>query len=89
MTSRATPIKVDEDTDRLISHAAHFLDQTKKDVVDAAVREYIENHREEINEGVRAALTQLDGSTASAVSLLTGFDAAKIAKLGGIKGESS
>lgn len=81
MASSATPIKVDAVTDELISHAAHFLDRAKKDVVDSPVREYIDNHREEINAGVRAALAQLDGTTASAVSLLTGFDAEKIADL--------
>ena len=83
MTASA-PIKVDSATDDLISHAAHFLGHSKKDVVDVAVREYIQNHRDEINDGVRAALKQLDGSTASAVSLLTGFDAQKLAELGGI-----
>jgi predicted transcriptional regulator len=85
MAAAATPIKVDQTTDDLISHAAHFLERSKKDVVDTAVREYIENHRDEINAGVRAALTQLDGSTASAVSLLTGFDASKLGELGGLK----
>jgi hypothetical protein len=84
VASGVAPIKVDVETDALISHAAHFLDRSKKDVVDAAVREYIENHRAEINAGVRAALVQLDGSTASAVSLLTGFDADKLNELGGI-----
>ena len=58
-----------------------------KDVVDAAVREYIENHRDEINAGVREALAQLDGTKGGVVSMLTGFDAAKLAELGGI-GES-
>lgn len=85
MTSSATPIKVDAVTDDLISHAAHFLGRSKKDVVDAAIREYVDRHRDEINVGVRSALAQLDGSTAGAVSLLTGFDAAKLAELGGIK----
>lgn len=85
MASSATPIKVDPVTDDLISHAAHFLSRSKKDVVDAAIREYVDRHRDEINIGVRAALAQLDGSTASAVSLLTGFDQAKLAELGGIK----
>lgn len=84
MASIAAPIKVDSSTDGLISHAAHFLGRSKKDVVDTAIREYIENHREEINQGVRAALQQLDGSTASAVSLLTGFSAEKLAELGGV-----
>ena len=85
MAATATPIKVDSKTDSLISHAAHFLDRSKKDVVDAAVREYIENHRDEINAGVRSALQQLDGSASSAVSLLTGFDDDKLAELGGLK----
>jgi hypothetical protein len=77
------PIKVDPATDGLISHAAHFLGRSKKDVVDVAVREYVDNHRDEINVGVRAALQQLDGSLESAVSLLTGFDANKLHELGG------
>lgn len=75
---------VDVETDALIAHAAHFLDRSKKDVVDAAVREYIENHRDEINAGVREALAQLNGTKGSVVSMLTGFDAAKLAELGGI-----
>jgi hypothetical protein len=36
---------------------------------------YIENHRDEINAGVREALAQLDGTKGSVVSMLTGFDA--------------
>ena len=84
MTSGVSPVKVDVETDALISHTAHFLERSKKDVVDAAVREYIENHRDEINAGVRAALAQLDGTKGSVVSMLTGFDAAKLAELGGI-----
>jgi predicted transcriptional regulator len=67
MASGVAPVKVDVETDALISHAAHFLDRSKKDVVDAAVREYIENHRDEINAGVRAALAQLDGTKGTAV----------------------
>ena len=85
MSSGVSPIKVDADTDGLISHAAHFLDRSKKDVVDAAVREYIENHRDEINAGVREALRHLDGSLPGAVSLLTGFDAVKLEELGGLE----
>lgn len=85
MVAAAAPIKVDPTTDGLISQAAHFLGRSKKDVVDIAIREYVENHRDEINLGVRAALQQLDGSTASAVSLLTGLGADKLAELGGVR----
>jgi hypothetical protein len=84
MAVRTPPIKVDATTDQLISHAAHFLGRSKKDIVDIAVREYIEAHREEINAGVRTALTQLDGSASASVSLITGLSAEEIDKLGGL-----
>jgi hypothetical protein len=81
-----TPIKVDASTDQLISHAAHFLGRSKKDVVDIAVREYIENHREEIHVAVTSALKQLDGSIAGSVSLLTGMSRDELDELGGFAG---
>jgi hypothetical protein len=83
MAAAATPIKVDASTDLLISHAAHFLGRSKKSVVDLAVREYIENHRAEIQESVATALKQLDGTVAGSVSLLTGMSAAELEELGG------
>ncbi len=88
MAVASAPIKVDVDTDQLISHAAHFLGKAKKDVVDAAVREYIDTHRDEINEGVRAALRQLDGSPSSAVSLLTDVPVDQLDQYGGMPVES-
>ena len=78
------PIKVDADTDRLISHAAHFLQRSKKDVVDIAVREYVERHRSAIQDGVLDALRSLDGSSASSVALLTGMTRAELDELGGL-----
>ena len=84
MATATTPIKVDEQTDALAGHAAHFLGTTKKDVVDRAIREYIDNHRQEINDGVRSALKSLDGSDAAAVSLMTGFSRDDIDDLGGL-----
>ena len=84
MAAVAAPIKVDAETDKLISHAAHFLGRSKKDVVDQAVREYIENHRDAIHEGVSSALKQLDGSLTASVTLLTGLSAEELDALGGI-----
>jgi hypothetical protein len=84
MVAASAPIKVDVDTDQLISHAAHFLGVAKKDVVDAAVREYIDAHRSEINDGVRAALSQLDGSSRSAVALLTDVSSDELEDYGGV-----
>lgn len=84
MATVTAPIKVDAETDQLISHAAHFLQCTKKDVVNAAVREYVEAHRDRIQSGVLEALHALDGSTKSAASLLTGLSVSEIDELGGL-----
>lgn len=79
-----SPIKVDAATDKRIADAAHFLGRTKKDIVDAAVRDYIDAHRDEINEGIRAALTRLDGSRASAVAQISGLSRDELNELGGV-----
>jgi predicted transcriptional regulator len=78
------PIKVDVATDELVSHAAHFLSRSKKDIVSAAVREYIDTHRDEITAGIAAALKQLNGSDAAAVSMMTGLSAEELEELGGM-----
>lgn len=84
MPNTVAPIKVSGDTDQLISHAAHFMGTSKKDVVDTAVREYIDNHRDEINANVRVALAQLNGGAAAAVSLLSGLSGDELDDLGGL-----
>lgn len=85
MATATAPIKVDIATDERVSHAAHFLSRSKKDIVDAAVREYIDAHRDEINAGIRAALGQLNGTDAAAVSMVTGLSAEELDDLGGLQ----
>ena len=84
MAAALAPIKIETETDELISHAAHFLGTTKKQIVDDAVREYVEAHRGDINAGIRTALSRLDGSNASAVSFLSGLSADRLEELGGV-----
>lgn len=83
MAAALTPIKVDQETDQLISHASHFLGRSKKSVVDEAVRNFVDAHKTELKTAVQEALRQLDGSTQSAVSLLTGFSSEELEELGG------
>jgi hypothetical protein len=78
------PLKIDERTDKLASHAAHFLGMTKKQYVAEAVAYYTEHRRAEIEDGVKAALASLDGSREADVRLLTGLTAERIEELGGI-----
>lgn len=79
-----SPIKVGAETDRLIADTAHFLGRTKKDFVDAAVREYVDNHRDEINAAVVAALGRLDGTRAAVVSEISGLSREELEELGGV-----
>lgn len=84
MATTTAPIKVDAGTDQLISHAAHFLGKAKKELVDVAVREYIDTHRSEINAAIRAALSQLDGSSASTIAMLADVPVEQLQEYGGM-----
>ncbi|GAB2959176.1 hypothetical protein GCM10023080_018920 [Streptomyces pseudoechinosporeus] len=83
-TARQAPLKVDPETDKLISQGAHFLGLTKKDLVAEAVRVYLEQRREDLRVGMVEALQVLDGSLKSDVMLLTGLTAEEIDAVGGI-----
>jgi predicted nucleotidyltransferase/predicted transcriptional regulator len=58
-----TPIKIDPATDRLVSDAAHMLGRTKKDIVTAAVREFVDTHHAELSAGVAAAAERLSSGS--------------------------
>ncbi|WP_055478903.1 hypothetical protein [Sphaerimonospora mesophila] len=83
-TKRQSPLKVDPATDELITQGAHFLGMTKKDLVTAAVRLYVEQQREQIRRGMIESMKVLDGSLTSSVSLLTGLSPERINELGGV-----
>ena len=78
------PLKVDAAVDELIADGAHFLGMTKKDLVGAAVRTYLEIRREEVRASMREKMRKLDGSVESSVSLLTGLSPERIRELGGV-----
>jgi hypothetical protein len=77
------PLKIDDETDRLATHGAHFLGMTKKQYVAEAVRAYTEARRVEIEKGARDALALLDGSRGRAIELLSGLSPERIEELGG------
>ncbi len=81
---RQSPLKVDPETDELISQAAHFLGMTKKDFVAEATKAYLEQRREEIRRGVIESMKLLDGSLTASVSMLTGLSPERIEELGGV-----
>jgi hypothetical protein len=77
-------LKVSPEADKLISQMAHFMSMTKKDVVEAAIKEYAEHHREERRRGMIEAMQILDGSLKSSVALLTGLSPEHLDELGGV-----
>lgn len=72
MAELTSPIKVDLDRDHLAYRIPYFLEPPTV-AADVPVDKYAESHRDEINDAVRAALTQLDGTPESAVALVTGL----------------
>lgn len=77
------PLKVDVAVDELITDGAHFLQMTKKDLVGAAVRMYLESRREEMRQAMLEKMAKLDGSAEADLALLTGISREKIRELGG------
>ncbi len=77
-------LKVDAETDALITQGAHFLGVTKKDLVADAVRSYLATRRADIERGVKEVLAQIDGSRQAEVALLSGLSVDDINDLGGL-----
>ncbi|BCB85549.1 hypothetical protein Psuf_028620 [Phytohabitans suffuscus] len=82
---RQAPLKVDPETDELISQGAHFLGMTKKDLVADAVRAYLAERREEIHNAMTEAMRVLDGTTKSRIALITTVSSQDIDRLGGVR----
>jgi MoxR-like ATPase len=82
------PLKVDLAVDELITDGAHFLQMTKKDLVGAAVRMYVEARREEMRAAMLEKMARLDGSAEADIAMLTGIPPEKTRELGGT-GEDS
>ena len=77
-------LKVDDETDRLVTTYANFLGITKRQFVAEAVSHYAAKRVAEVEAEVKSALISLDGSQNSAVKLLTGMTFEHIEELGGI-----
>jgi prophage DNA circulation protein len=84
MAGQVAPVKVDQETHDLIAHAATALRVSQKDLLAAAVREYLMAHREQVRESLRRTMQTLDGTAASRVALLTGLSRERLEELGGV-----
>ncbi|MEV0678392.1 hypothetical protein AB0I60_17935 [Actinosynnema sp. NPDC050436] len=84
MAVQSAPVKVDQETHALIAHGATALHMSQKDLLAAAVREYLGARREEINAALRRTMAALDGTRSSQVAALTGMSKERLDELGGV-----
>lgn len=84
MRTQQAPLKVDPETDRLISHLAHFLGMTKKDLVTEAVLAYRDARREELRAKIREAAQVLDGTDRGRIAMIAGLSKERVDELGGV-----
>ncbi|WP_197523020.1 hypothetical protein [Actinokineospora pegani] len=84
MAGASVPVKIDQETHSLLAHAATALRTTQKDLLEAAVREYLSARREKISASLRRTMQLIDGSDASRVAVLTGLSPERLDELGGV-----
>lgn len=80
-TPRQIAVKVSPAADKLIASGANYLHMSKKDLIEEAVRFYLDARREEMQAGMRELLSELDGSRAARVVMLAGMDPTAAAEL--------
>ncbi len=85
MAVQSAPVKVDQETHALIAHGATALHMSQKELLAAAVREYLSARREEINAALRHTMQMLDGTQSSQVAALTGMSKERLDELGGVR----
>lgn len=84
-TPRQIAVKVSPEGDKLITGGAHYLRMSKKDLVEAAVEFYLNARRDEMQEGMRELLSQLEGSRAARVAMLAGMTREELEAVGGVE----
>ena len=84
MAQTSAPVKVDQETHDLIAHAATALHISQKELLAAAVREYLAAHRDEIAAALHRTMAALDGTDLSRVAMLSGLSPERVTELGGV-----
>ncbi|MBS2966516.1 hypothetical protein KGA66_25985 [Actinocrinis puniceicyclus] len=82
---RQIAVKVSPAGDKLITSGANYLHMSKKDLVEEAVRFYLDARREEMQAGMRELLRELDGTRASRVAMLAGMTREELDSVGGVE----
>jgi hypothetical protein len=84
MARAQSPIKVHETTKEKIRYAALMAGLKQAELVERAVDEYVERHREEFGQRMDRAREALLGGKASALAYATGVTEGDVERMGGV-----
>lgn len=84
MARAQSPIKVHEATKEKVRYAALMAGLQQAELVERAVDEYVERHRDEFGRRMERAREALLGGKAAALAYVTGVDEADVARVGGV-----
>lgn len=84
MARAQSPIKVHESTKEKVRYAALMSGLPQAELVERAVDEYVERHREEFGRRMERAREALLGGNASTLARATGVSEEDVARVGGV-----
>lgn len=87
MPRAQSPIKVHESTKEKVRYAASMTGLQQSQIVEKAVDEYVERHREEFAARIERARQALLGGKASAIAYASGVTVEDVKRLGGVKSD--
>ena len=87
MARAQSPIKVHESTKEKVRYAASMTGLKQSEIVEQAVDEYVERHREEFAERLDRAREALLGGETAALAFSAGVTEEDVARLGGVKAD--
>lgn len=89
MARAQSPIKVHESTKEKVRYAALMSGLQQAELVERAVDEYVERHREEFGLRMELAREALLGGKASTLAYATGVTEEDVARVGGVGADQS
>jgi hypothetical protein len=89
MARAQSPIKVHESTKQKVRYAALMAGLQQAELVEIAVDEYVERHREEFGQRMDRAREALLGGKASALAYATGVSEEDVERVGGVASAQS
>jgi hypothetical protein len=87
MARAQSPIKVHQSTKEKVRYAASMTGLQQSEIVEKAVDEYVERHRDEFAVRIERAREALLGGEASALAYAAGATVDDVARLGGVKSD--